>query len=64
MLFDEKMGDTIHMALGRAYDDNVGENREQNQSAVHVDMIKDMTNGILKADDELIMDNGKYIWEK
>ncbi|MDF1538591.1 MAG: aminopeptidase, partial [Candidatus Thorarchaeota archaeon] len=36
MLFDEKIGDTIHCALGRAYKDNNG----VNDSAVHVDMIK------------------------
>ncbi|MGY5875868.1 MAG: aminopeptidase, partial [Candidatus Thorarchaeota archaeon] len=33
MLFDEKIGDTIHCALGRAYKDNNG----TNESAVHVD---------------------------
>ena len=64
MLFDEKMGDTIHMALGRAYARNVGENREQNKSAVHVDMIKDMKEGVLKIDDEIIIEKGKFFWEK
>ncbi len=63
MLFDEKMGDTIHLALGRSYPRCVGEDREQNESAVHVDMIKDMSEGILKIDDEVIMDNGKFFWE-
>jgi len=63
MLFDEKMGDTIHLALGRSYPRCVGEDREQNESAVHVDMIKDMSEGILKIDDEVIMENGKFFWE-
>lgn len=64
MLFDEKMGDTIHMALGRAYEDNVGANREQNQSAVHTDMIVDMSeNSYIKIDDEIIQENGKFIFE-
>ncbi|MEF8834876.1 MAG: aminopeptidase [Candidatus Thermoplasmatota archaeon] len=63
MLFDEKMGDTIHLALGRAYDRCVGEDREQNESAIHVDMIKDMSEGILKVDEEVIMKDGKFIWE-
>ncbi|MDY6774969.1 MAG: aminopeptidase [Halobacteria archaeon] len=63
MLFDEKMGDTIHMALGRAYDDNVGEGREQNQSAVHVDMIKDVSDGRIEFDGEVIQENGRFVWE-
>jgi len=63
MLFDEKMGDTIHLALGRAYAECVGEGRDQNQSAIHVDMIKDMSEGVLKVDDEIIMKNGKFFWE-
>ncbi len=35
MLYDEKMGDTIHCALGLAYPDANGTNK----SAIHVDMI-------------------------
>ncbi|MFW5945888.1 MAG: aminopeptidase [Candidatus Natronoplasma sp.] len=63
MLFDEKMGDTVHLALGRAYARCVGEDREQNESAIHVDMIKDMSEGLLKVDDEIIMKDGKFFWE-
>lgn len=63
MLFDEKMGETIHMALGRAYEKNVGRGREQNQSAIHVDMIKDMSNGVLKLDGEPVLENGKFPWD-
>ncbi len=63
MLFDEKMGDTIHLALGRSYPRCVGEDREQNESAVHVDMIKDMSEGVLKIDDEVIIEDGKFFWE-
>ena len=63
MLFDEKMGDTIHMALGRAYEENIGETREQNQSAVHVDMIKDMSESELRLDGEILISNGKFSWE-
>ncbi|MCL7416456.1 MAG: aminopeptidase, partial [Halalkalicoccus sp.] len=43
MLFDEKMGDTVHMAVGIAYGECVGEGNEENESAVHVDMIVDMS---------------------
>lgn len=64
MLFDEKMGDTIHLAIGRAYDDNVGKNREQNMSAVHMDMIVDMSeNSYIEIDGEKIQEDGKFIFE-
>jgi len=64
MLFDEKMGDTVHLALGRAYADNVGENREQNNSAVHLDMIIDMSkNSFIEIDDEKVQRNGKFSFE-
>jgi len=59
MLFDEKLGDTIHCALGRAYEECNG----TNQSAVHVDIIKSMTEGEIYADDELIYSRGKYFYE-
>lgn len=62
MLFDEKMGDTIHMALGRAYEENIGENLEKNQSAVHVDMIKDMSESELRLDGEILISDGKFSW--
>ncbi|HZY44769.1 MAG TPA: aminopeptidase, partial [Anaerolineae bacterium] len=41
ILFDEKLGGTIHMALGAAYPDTGG----VNQSAVHWDMICDTRDG-------------------
>lgn len=64
MLFDEKMGNTIHMALGRAYEETVGENREQNQSAIHVDMIKDMSKARMTLDGKVIIDHGTFLWEE
>lgn len=39
-LFDEKIGGTIHMALGRAYKDRRGGG--ENESAIHWDIVKDM----------------------
>ncbi|UCH05312.1 MAG: aminopeptidase [Candidatus Thorarchaeota archaeon] len=60
MLFDEKIGDTIHCALGRAYPDCNG----TNTSAVHVDIIKSMKEGEIKAGDETIYSRGKYFFEK
>jgi aminopeptidase len=59
MLFDEKMGDTVHCALGNSYKENNGTNR----SAVHVDMIKTMLNGEVTAGDEVIYSKGKYSYE-
>ncbi|MFW6041278.1 MAG: aminopeptidase [Thermoplasmatota archaeon] len=63
MLFDEKMGDTIHLALGRAIERSVGEDGEGNDSALHMDIIKDMSKGRLEMDGETLMENGKFIWE-
>ena len=60
MLFDEKIGDTIHCALGRAYKDCNG----VNDSAVHVDMIKTMKEGEITAGNEVIYSRGKYFREK
>ncbi|ELY98082.1 aminopeptidase [Natrialba asiatica] len=64
MLFDEKMGDTVHMAVGRAYDDTVGEGNEQNDSAAHVDMIVDMSeNSFIEVDGEVVQRNGTFRFE-
>ena len=64
ILFDEKMGDTIHLALGHAYEWTVGENRKQNESAVHVDLIVDMSeNARIEIDGELVQQNGYYVFE-
>jgi len=59
ILFDEKIGGTIHMALGQSYFQTGG----KNQSAIHWDMIGDMVNGgQIFADDEMIYENGKFIF--
>lgn len=64
MLFDEKMGDTVHMAVGRAYDDNVGEDNKQNQSAQHVDMIVDMSeDSRIEVDGEVVQRDGTFRFE-
>jgi aminopeptidase len=65
MLFDEKMGDTVHMALGRAYGDTVGEDNEQNESAVHVDMIVDMSeDSRIEVDGEVVQRDGTFRFEE
>jgi aminopeptidase len=64
MLFDEKMGDTVHMALGRAYDDTVGDGNEVNQSAIHEDMIVDMSeDSYIAVDGEVVQRNGTFVFE-
>ncbi len=63
MLFDEKMGDTIHLALGYAIPWSVGDGKKGNMSAIHVDLIKDMKKGKMTLDGEAIMVDGKFSWE-
>jgi aminopeptidase len=64
MLFDEKMGDTIHLALGHAYEETVGADREQNKSALHMDMIVDMSeDSYVEVDGEVIQRNGTFVFE-
>lgn len=58
ILFDEKIGGTIHMAVGSGFE----ETRGTNESSVHWDMICDMREeGRIYADDELIYEKGKFI---
>jgi aminopeptidase len=55
ILFDEKIGGTVHLALGRSYPETGG----TNESAVHWDMICDLRRGgRLSADGEAIVENG------
>ena len=58
ILFDEKIGGTIHMAVGQSYIQTGG----KNQSTIHWDMIADMTEGgEIYADEEMIYQNGKFL---
>jgi aminopeptidase len=66
ILFDEKMGDTVHLALGRAYTSNFpeGQEDEANDSAIHVDMITDMSgDSRMEVDGEVVQRNGTFSWE-
>lgn len=55
ILLDEKMGGTVHLALGRAYPECGG----TNMSAIHWDIIKDLRNeGAVYVDDQPILKNG------
>lgn len=58
MLFDEKMGGTIHIALGNSYPESGG----LNKSAIHWDILKDMKkNGEIYADGKLFYKNGNFL---
>lgn len=58
ILFDEKIGGTVHLAIGQSYAQAGG----KNESAVHWDLITDMTNGgEIWADGEQIYANGAFI---
>lgn len=61
ILFDEKMGGTIHLALGRAYTENKGTNK----SAVHQDLVKTMGPGsYLAVDGDVVQRNGWFWYEQ
>ncbi len=58
ILLDEKIGGTVHIALGRAYPECGGTNR----SAIHWDIIKDTRkNGTLYADGKPVHQNGAFV---
>lgn len=59
ILFDEKIGGSVHMAVGQAYLQNGG----TNQSSIHWDMIADMKNGgQIFADGEKIYESGQFLF--
>jgi aminopeptidase len=56
LLFDEKIGGTIHLALGMAYKENGG----GNDSAIHWDIVKDMKKSKIILDGKVVQDKGKW----
>jgi aminopeptidase len=57
ILFDEKIGGTVHLALGRSYPETGG----RNESAVHWDLICDLrAGGRLTADGEVLQQDGAF----
>lgn len=57
LLFDEKIGGTIHLAFGMAYEENGG----GNDSALHWDIVKDMHHGQIILDGKTVQKNGKWL---
>ena len=57
ILFDEKIGGTVHLALGRSYPETGG----RNESALHWDLICDLrSGGRLLADGEELVVDGRF----
>jgi aminopeptidase len=57
-LYDEKIGGTVHLALGTAYPESGGVNR----SALHWDMVCDLRSGSeVYADGELVYRDGRFL---
>jgi aminopeptidase len=57
ILFDEKLGGTVHLAVGRSYAKTGG----KNESSVHWDLICDLRGGgELYADGELLQSGGRF----
>ena len=60
ILFDEKIGGSMHMAIGEGFQEAGG----KNTSAIHWDMINDMTKeGKIYADGELFYEKGHFLPE-
>ena len=57
MLFDEKLGGTIHLALGLGFEEAGG----KNQSGLHWDMLCDMAKSEIVVDEKLFYKNGKPV---
>ena len=58
VLFDEKLGGTVHLAIGRSYKETGG----LNDSSVHTDLVCDLREGgELYADGELIQKDGRFL---
>ena len=58
ILIDEKIGGTIHIALGRAYSECGG----TNQSPIHWDIVKDIRQeGVVLIDEKPILEKGKIL---
>lgn len=58
VLFDEKLGGTVHLAVGRSYAETGG----KNDSSVHTDLVCDLRwGGELYADRELLQRDGRFL---
>ena len=59
ILFDEKIGGSVHLALGRAYEEAGG----GNESLIHWDMVKNLKDGgEIHLDGEPVQKDGKWLF--
>ena len=57
-LFDEKIDGTVHIAIGRAYQDVGG----TNESAIHWDLVKDMrAHARIELDGDVVQQDGRWL---
>ena len=64
LLFDEKIGGTIHLAIGMAYPECIAKNKKNgNDSALHWDIVKDLRKegGEIQFDGKTVQKNGKWV---
>ncbi len=58
VLLDEKIGGTVHLAVGRSYPESGG----VNESAVHTDLVCDLRlGGRIEVDGELLQEDGRFV---
>ncbi len=58
VLLDEKIGGTVHMAVGRSYPESGG----VNESAVHTDLVCDLRlGGKIEVDGTVMQEDGKFV---
>jgi aminopeptidase len=57
MLFDEKIGGTIHFAVGAGFP----ESGSKNDSGIHWDMLCDMHQAEIQVDGDLFYQNGRSV---
>jgi len=65
MGLDEKMGGTVHFALGNGFNKGLPEDEEPNESAIHWDIVKDLRKpegdgGKIIADGEVVQEDGEW----
>jgi aminopeptidase len=66
LLFDEKMGGTVHLAIGYAYEETVTpeDPHGRNQSAIHWDLVKDLNplagGGEIIVDGRVVQKDGEW----
>ena len=68
ILFDEKIGGTIHIALGRSYKEPLNAGGGLNDAMLHIDVICDLRKipelnpgGIIKVDGREVQKNGEWL---